>query len=438
MKRLIANMMKFSKQFIALITVPAAIFCASAAWGAVQMLDRVIAVVDNMVVTQSQLNQRVSGVEQRSREQGLRLPPREILEKQIIDHLINETLQLGMAERYGVAVSDEEVLQYIQRMKQANNWDQEELLATLESQETTFNEFREELRRELVIKNISQGLVSRRIRVSEQEVDNFLNSADAKFWISPDFHLGHILISLPPAPTPEETLAAEEKANALYEKLSRGQNFAETAIAESSGPNALNGGDLGWRKTSDLPTLFAEIAPKLEAGEVSKPARSQAGFHLLKLYEKRGDTKQIVNQTRARHILIKTSEIVDDAQARRKLQELRQQILDGADFAELAKNHSEDMGSRLSGGDLGWTSPGVFVPEFEAVIENSEINEISEPFKTTFGWHILQVTDRREEDMTSEAIRNRARTMLMNRRFEDEKQIWLQELRDEAFIEVKI
>lgn len=430
--------MKFYRKPLALIIVAIASFFSSAAWSAVEMLDRVIAVVDNMVVTQSQLDGRIKGIQDRSREQGLRLPPMDVLEKQVVDHLITETLQLGIAEKYGVTVSDEEVVQAIQRMMQANNWNQQEMMATLEADGITFNEFRENIRRELIMGNITQGLVSRRIRVSEQEVDNFLNSADAQFWISPDYHLGHILIALPPAPTPEETRAAEEKANALYEKLSQGQNFAETAIAESSGPHALKGGDLGWRKTSDLPTLFAEIAPNLQQGEVSKPARSQAGFHLLKLYEKRGETKQIVNQTRARHILIKTSEIVDDARARQTLLELRQQILDGADFGELAKNFSEDMGSRLGGGDLGWTSPGTFVPEFEAVIEQAEINEISEPFKSPFGWHILQVTDRREEDMTSDAIRNRARSMLMNRRFEDEKQTWLQELRDEAFIEVKI
>lgn len=431
--------MKIYRKPIALITLATATLVSSAAWSAVEMLDRVIAVVDNMVVTQSQLDGRINDIEERSREEGLRLPPRDVLEKQVVDHLITETLQLGIAEKYGVTVSDEEVVQGIQRLMQANNWDQQQLLATLEADGITFNEFRENVRRELVMGNITQGLVSRRIRVSEQEVDNFLNSADAKFWISPDYHLGHILVALPPAPTPEETLAAEEKANALYEQLSQGRNFAETAIAESSGPNALNGGDLGWRKTSDLPTLFAEIAPNLQQGEVSKPARSQAGFHLLKLYEKRGDTKQIVNQTKVRHILIKTSEIINDTQAKQKLEELRQQILDGgADFDELAKNHSEDMGSRLGGGDLGWTSPGVFVPEFEAVIKQTGINEISEPFKSPFGWHILQVTDRREEDMTKEAIRNRARTMLMNRRFEDEKQTWLQELRDEAFIEVKI
>ena len=410
----------------------------AAAQSQVEPLDRVVAVVDNMIVAQSELDLRMKDVVNRVQQSGMQLPPRDILQKQILDQLISETLQLGLAERYGVQVSDAEVNNYTANIMQSNGWDEASFLQSLATDGLTENEFRENIRRQMTMQSISQGLVSRRIRVSEQEIDNFLSSADAQVWASPDFHLGHILIALPSSPSSEAIIAAEEKANALYEKLSNGANFAESAIAQSSGPAALEGGDLGWRKSSQLPTLFAEVANKLKVDEVSKPTRSQAGFHLLKLYEKREPNRQIVNQTKARHILIKTSEIVDDQLAISRLEDIRQQILDGGDFDKLAKQHSEDIGSRMSGGDLGWAGPGMFTPAFEKTMNDTAVDEVSKPFKSDFGWHILQVTGRRAEDLTEEAMRGRAQNMLMSRRFEDEMQVWLQELRDEAYIEIKI
>ncbi len=404
----------------------------------IQMLDRVVAVVDNKVVAQSDLDQRMAEVGHRLQQRGIPMPPRDVLQKQILDQLIAETLQLGMAERYGVVVPDEEVNNAAANIIQSNNMDQATFFEALAREGTTVNEFRENLRRQITMQHISQGLVTRRIRVTEQEISNFLKSADAQVWASPDYHLGHILIALPGSPSAEGITAAEEKAQSLYEQLSGGANFAEAAINHSSGPSALEGGDLGWRKSSELPTLFANVAATLKAGEVSKPQRSQAGFHILKLFEKREQNKEIVNQTRARHILIKTSEIVDDALAKSRLEDIRQQILDGEDFDSLAKQHSEDIGSRMQGGDLGWASPGMFTPAFEQVMNQSNIDDVSEPFRSQFGWHILQVTGRRAEDFTEEALRARARNMLMSRRFEDEMQVWLQELRDEAFIEIKI
>lgn len=404
----------------------------------VQILDRVVAVVDNKVVAQSELDTRMQEVTQRLEQRGYAMPPRDVLQKQILDQLIAETLQLGIAERYGVVIADEEINNAIRDIMQSNGWNEEEFMQNVQRDGMTLNEFRGTMRRQITMQNISQGLVTRRIRVTEQEIDNFLKSADAQVWASPDYHLGHILIALPSSPTSEAIAAAEEKANQLYEKLNAGANFAEAAISNSSGPSALEGGDLGWRKSSQLPTLFAGIANTLEVGQVSRPNRSQAGFHILKLYEKREQNKEIVNQTRARHILIKPSEIMDDSLAKSRLEEIREQILAGEDFGKLAKSYSEDIGSRMSGGDLGWASPGMFTPAFEKKIRETEIDEISEPFKSDFGWHILQVTGRRAEDFTEEAMRGRAQNMLMSRRFEDEMQVWLQELRDEAFIEIKI
>lgn len=405
----------------------------------VQILDRMVAIVDTKVVAQSELDARMEEVTARLQQRGIAMPPRDVLQKQILDQLISETLQLGIAERYGVVVQDEEVNAAIVNIMRNNNMSEEQLMANLRADGITLNEFREDLRRQLTIQNISQGLVARRIRVTEQEIDNFLKSADAQVWASPDYHLGHILISLPSSPTSEGIVAAEEKANQLYKSLSEGGNFAEAAISNSSGPAALEGGDMGWRKSSQLPTLFASIVQDMEVGQVSKPHRSQAGFHILKLYDKRAQSKEIVNQTRARHILIKTSEIVDDELAKSRLEDMRKQIIEGkASFEKLAKDNSEDIGSRMSGGDLGWASPGMFTPAFEKTMNDTGVDEISKPFKSDFGWHILQVTGRRAEDFTEEALRGRAQNMLMSRRFEDEMQVWLQELRDDAFIEIKI
>ncbi len=408
------------------------------AYAEVQMLDRIVATVDQDVVTQSELDQRVEEIEKRSEASGMRLPPKSVLREQILDQLINETLQLAAANRYGVRVSDQEIIDAISNILTTRGWTEQEFLSQIKAQGTSVDEFKENLRKQLKMQNVSQGLIRSRVKISDQDIDNFLKSADAKFWISPDYNLGHILISLPSSADVKQAKAAEEKANKIYKKLKAGASFEELALAESDGPLALQGGQMGWRKSSDLPTLFAEIAPDLEVGDISKPARSGAGFHILKLNNKRGETKQIVNQTKARHILLKTSAILNDDQAKQKLRELRKQIIDGADFAALAKENSEDIGSKLAGGDLGWASPGQFVPIFETTMANTKEGEISEPFKSQFGWHILQVQERRAEDMTENALRMKARNILLGRRFEDEVQLWIQEMRDNAFIEIKI
>lgn len=405
---------------------------------AVQLIDRVIAVVNESVITQSELDTRVNEILKRSQASGMRLPPKEVLQEQILDGLINETLQLDSAYRYGVTVSDDEVLDSINQIMAKNQWDEQQLKQQLNRDGTTVDEFKQDVRRQLMMQNISRGLVSSRIKISEQDVDNFLNSADAQFWISPDYRLSHILVALPSSADQKDVAAAEQKAQSIYQRLSAGANFEELAVAESDGPMALQGGDMGWRKSSELPTLFAELAPQLEEGQITAPTRSRAGFHILKLNAKRGETKQLVNQTKVRHILLTTSAILDDEQARVKLKALKKAVQEGGDFAELAKQHSADIASKLQGGDLGWASPGQFVPAFEETMNALAVGEISEPFQSEFGWHILQVQERREEDMTEQAIRSRARNVLMSRRFEDEVQLWIQEMRDESYIDIKL
>ncbi|MBX2858632.1 MAG: peptidylprolyl isomerase [Cellvibrionaceae bacterium] len=419
--------------------VVSALITVSSTFAAPQLVDRIAAVVDKDIIAVSSLEKRVAEIALRAQEKNMQLPPEDVLRKQVLDQLVNETLQLTMAKRYSINIPDVELNAAISQIAAQNRMSPEQLVNKLALEGKTIEQFVGSIRNEMMMHRVSQGVVRSRIRVSEQEIDNFLRSAQAQFWISPDFRLGHILIGLPQSPSPEQIVAAEAKANGIYEKLQAGERFDELAVAESSGGAALQGGDLGFRKSSELPTLFAEIAPTLELGEVAAPARSQAGFHILKLIDKKGETKQIVSQVKARHILLKTSTILTDTKAEQNLASIRQDIIDGkVEFASMAKEHSEDIGSKLSGGDLGWTEPGAFVPNFRDMLQQLPIGQLSEPFKSQFGWHVVEVLDRRNEDMTEEAIRRKARELLTSRRMEDETQVWLQELRDDAFIEIKI
>ncbi|MBC6904040.1 molecular chaperone SurA [Saccharophagus sp. K07] len=400
-------------------------------------LDKVVAIVDKDVIMLSELEERMFGVIQNARGNKLALPSEEVLRKQVIDHLISEHLQLQMARRVGLQITDDQVNLAVDQIRRNNKLTQEQLVAQLRMDGMTLDDLRNKLRRDITLQQIQQIVVNQRIQISQLEIDNFLKSADAQFWISPEYHLGHILISLPQSASTEEVDAARRRAEDMVKRIRAGANFAEIAIAESDGPTALNGGDLGWRKTSDLPSLFADLLPALEPGQVSEPARSPAGFHILMVYDKRGDEQQTETQTKSRHILIKTTAILSDEEAKAKLEKLRQRVLDGEDFGALAKEHSEDIGSMLAGGDLGWSKPGMFVPEFERTMAQMEVGEVSQPFRTQFGWHILQVQERRQENITEEVLREKAARILTSRRFEDELQIWLREMRDEAFVQIK-
>lgn len=410
---------------------------AVSAQAQVRPVERVIAVVDKNVILQSEVDERIEQIALRARAGGMTLPSAEVLHQQVLDHLINEQLQLQVARRVGFSVADEQISQAIENIRISNQLSPDAFAQQLRRDGLSLPALREKVRRDLTLQQIQQGMVQQRIQISPLEIDNFLSSADAQFWISPEYHLGHILIALPQSPSAEELAAAEEKARMLVSRLRQGEAFNEVALAESNGPDALDGGDLGWRKTTDLPSLFAEIVPDMKVGQVADPARSGAGFHILKLYDKRGDDHQLETQAKVRHILIKPSAIVSDEDAQAKLNRLRQQVLDGADFAELAKKNSEDLGSMLSGGDLGWSKPGMFVPAFEQALQQTAVGEISPPFRSRFGWHILQVDERRQEDISDAVLRERAAQVLTSRRFEDELQIWLRELRDEAFVEIK-
>lgn len=402
------------------------------------MLDRVVAIVDEDLVLESELKARTAAILERLQAQYSQLPPKDVLQKQILEQLIVERVQLQLAKRYDINPNEEEVNQAIARIAQRNKMTEAQLLADLESQNTSADAFREQIKTDLTINELQQGVVNSRIRVTEQEIDNFLSSTDGKFATSPDFHLGHILIAVSNSADAAMVSAAEKEAMDIYEKLQKGGDFAQLAIAHSNDQSALQGGDIGWRKLAQLPELFSQQLEKIKTGETSKPFRSGAGFHLLKNIEQRGGGEQLVEQTKARHILVKTSEIMDDKQARAKLLKLKTRIEKGEDFGKLARENSEDTGSMLSGGDLGWSMPGMFVPIFEETMKNTAIGEISQPFKSQFGWHILQVEERRKEDMSEQMKRNQASNLIRSRRYDEEYQAWLTQIREEAYVEIKI
>jgi len=436
-KRLLSkNIMKKSRTFNFL--AGAAIFALSSFSAAKTItLDKVIAVVDNDVVMASELQQRIGIVKAQLQANNTPMPSEDVLHSQIIEQLVTESLQLQIGQRVGVEISEAEIDAALNRMKQANNLSDAAFAEQLKNDGVSINSLREQIRRDMVIDQVQRGSVNRRIRISEQEVQNFLKSKQGKFWASPDYNLGHILISLPSTVSNEEAKAAEDRAHALVKRLRDGADFRQVAVAESQGQNALKGGDIGWRKSAQMPDLFAQAIETLEENGISEPLRSGAGFHILKLYGTRGSQEQVIEQAKVRHILIKPSTILTNEEAQQKLTDVRQQILDGADFAEMAKQHSEDVGSMLSGGDLGWSLPGKFVPEFERTINDSSVGDISEPFRSQFGWHILQVQERRQQDMSETVRINQANRLLRNQRFEEERLNWIREIRDEAFVEIK-
>lgn len=405
----------------------------------VQKLDRVVAVVDDDVVMATELEQRMRTVTNQIRSQNVQAPPLPVLRRQVLEQLIVERLQLQIAARAGVTISEAELDQAIERFRQGSNVTPEQFAAKLAEDGISMASFREQIRQELLINRVERGSVNRRIQITDQEIDNFLRSKEGEFWKSPTLELGHILISVSSSAPAEEASEAEAKAQKIYDDVVGGADFRRQAIANSSGQNALQGGDLGWRKTAELPTLFADALEGLKVGEVTKPFRSDAGYHLLKVHDQRGATEQVVQQTKVRHILIKPSEVMSDDDAYNKLIEFREKLQKGeADFAELAREHSEDIGTMLQGGDLGWSTPGQFVPEFEQTMGQTPVGEIALPFRSQFGWHLLEVMDRRDQDMTEQYIRNQAANLLRSRRYEEEVQNWRREIRDEAYIDIKV
>lgn len=403
----------------------------------IALLDRVVAIVDDDVVLYSELNQRMAGILTRIQQSGTQAPPEEILRKQVLEQLISERLQLNMGYNAGIRVSDEEINQTLARVAASSNLSLEDYIAQIHASGGTLANVRQEIVDEIIIMRVQQGRVMRRIRISEQELTNFLNSEEGRLVTSPDVNIGQILFSVPSSSSADETKAIVDKLNKIEEQLKAGADFKQLAIANSDDQSALDGGDLGWRKMAQLPGVFIEAVESMEAGQVSKPIRSAAGYHLIKLYDRRGGGEKLIEQHFSRHILLKPNQIRDEAATIELLNKLRDRVKEGEDFAALSKEFSEDPGSALKGGELGWSTPGMFVPEFEQTMSGIALNEVSKPFRSQYGWHILQVTDRRMQDFSDNILRNGAENLLRQRKFAEELQVWLQEIRDEAFVEIK-
>lgn len=408
---------------------------ANSVWAA--PLDRIVAVVNNEVILDSELVEMEQTVRQQLRQRDAAIPSSEILRRQVLERLIMQRLQIQRAEMAGIRVADDALNAAIRQIAENNNLTLRQFRDALESDGYEFTEFRETIREEMVINRLRKSEVEDSIVVSEREVDNFLATQNLQGDSEQAFRLLHILVGIPDAPTPEQVQAAEEKLAEIQDLLEQGADFAEVAAGYSDGQNALEGGELGWRKQAELPTLFASAVPNLAVGEVSDVIRSGSGFHLVKLAEKRSEETHLVKQTKASHILIKTNELITDDAAESRLNQLRERILNGEDFAELARAHSEDTGSAIEGGSLGWASPGVMVPEFEEVMNSLAEGEMSEVFKSRFGWHLIKVEERREQNMADEFNRNKAREQLKQRKIEEDLESWLRAMRDEAYIEYR-
>ena len=401
-------------------------------------IDRIVAVVNDDVIVHSELRTRLRIVVEQLENSGVPAPPKDVLEKQVLEQLILDRLQMQMAEGIGIRVDDETLNRQIADIARQNNLSLREFRDILERDGFSFAAFREEIRNEMIKTEVRQRQIQDRVQVTERDIDNYLATRAKQGGNVVEYRIGHILVAVPDGASPEELADAKEEAEDILARLNAGANFSRTAVAESDGRQALEGGDLGWRKAGELPTLFEDIVPKLEKGEVSDVIRSPSGFHLVTVLDMRGAERHVINQTNARHVLIKTNEIISSNDARARLSVLRGRILNGADFGELARANSDDPGSAVKGGDLGWLSPGETIPAFEKTMDGLEVGEISEPFETQFGWHIVQVTGRRDRDSTIEVKRAKAAEQLRKRKEEEELQAWFRQIRDEAYIEYRL
>ncbi|HHB12861.1 MAG TPA: molecular chaperone SurA [Chromatiales bacterium] len=401
-----------------------------------ELIDRIVAIAGDSPITARDLDARLRLVTNTLREKGAALPPPEVLRRQVLERLILERLQLEQAKRRGIRIDDGTLNEVLRGLAKQNGMTVEELRDSLLAKGVDWEQFREQLRTELTIEKLRTRVIGRRIQVTDREIDEFLRQRGAVLQSDMAYRVRHILVAVPEGASAEQIQAAKQRAEDIRKRALAGEDFAQLAIRESEGMLALEGGDLGWRKAEDLPTLFADRVPKMKPGEISEVFRSPSGFHIIKLEDRRGTTKAVVRQTHARHILVKPKPGETDAEVRERLASLRRRIQAGEDFAELAKAHSEDTGSAVRGGDLGWLSPGSTVPEFEEVMDRLRPGELSEPFKSPFGWHLVQVLDRRDVDNSQEAIRERVREILGNRKLEEETELWLRRLRDQSFVEI--
>jgi peptidyl-prolyl cis-trans isomerase SurA len=403
------------------------------------LLDRVAAVVNDGVVLNSELDEQIVIISERLRTQKLELPPQNVLRQQVLERLVLQEIQAQRATKAGLKVPDETLNSALQEVAQRNGIPLSQLPEALHQQGVDYAAYREDMRKELTLGLLRQRDVLQRIAITPREIDQFMDKQSKTPSENNEYNVSHILIAVPQEATPAQLDEATKHATDVYQRAKGGEDFAKLALAYSNSQTALEGGALGWRKGNELPTFLTDVVVKLKAGEVSEPLRTPTGYHIVKLNETRGgNTKAIEDQVHIRHILMKTTELADDATVRQKLTLIRERILKGEDFAGLAETTSEDPGSGSQGGDLGWTGPGTFVPEFEAAVANLKENEISEPFHTQYGWHIAQLLGHRRYDNTDELKRRQAIDAIRASKADEETELWLRRLRDEAYVEYKL
>ncbi|HYN77133.1 MAG TPA: peptidylprolyl isomerase, partial [Lamprocystis sp. (in: g-proteobacteria)] len=401
-------------------------------------LDSIIAVVNDDVVVQSELNREINLAIPQLKQQGTPLPPPEQLRKQVLERLILKRLQQQRAKQLGIKVDEAALTTALQTIATRNQLSLEDLKATLENSGIRYDDFREDTRMQIVSGRLQNQEVMGSIQVSDQEVDRFLQRDKGELMPREQVRLQHILVALPDVPSAAQLAQAETKAKQLVAKLRGGADFAAVAAASSEGRTALQGGELGWFEMAAVPSLVADKAPTMAVGEVTDPIKSPSGYNIIRLAEVKGGVPGTVTQTKARHILIRPTELVSDDDAKSRLNQLRMRIIGGDDFATLARAHSDDTGSALKGGDLGWVNPGQTVSEFEEAMNKLSPNEVSEPFRSSFGWHILQVQERRSQDTADELRRLKAREAIQRRQGDEATDAWLKRLRDEAYVDLRV
>lgn len=401
-------------------------------------LDGIVAVVNDDVIVRSELQAEIDLVLPELQARGAAVPSQAVLEEQVLERLILKRLQLQQARQLGIEVDEETLTNALNGIAARNGLTLEQLRITLEQNGVDFDNFREDTRAQILTSQLQQQAVMRNIRVSDAEIERFLEQEADTLIQRREVKLQHILVALPERPSSAQVAAARSKAERLLGRLREGADFASVAAAESDGRRALEGGDLGWFPMAEVPTLAVPASQSLAKGEVTDPIQSPSGFHLIKIADIKGDGPEPVSQTQARHILIRTNELVSDDDARRRLEQLRLRILGGDDFATLARASSDDTGTALKGGDLGWVDPGDTVPEFEEVMDALAPGDVSEPFQSPFGWHIVQVLERRQQDTPDELLRMKAADALRQRKAEEATEIWLRQLRDEAYVDLRL
>lgn len=402
-----------------------------------QSLDKVAVIVDQGVILESEIDALVETVKANALRQNQSLPSERALRTQAIERLILENLQMQMADRMGIRISDPQLEQTIENMARQQNSTLEQLRASVTANGLSYDVYREQVRKELITGEVRRANVRRRIYITPQEIAGLVDIIKEQGNQQAEYRLGHILIGFPPEPTDADIEEARDRADKVLALLTNGSDFAKIAIASSSGAKALEGGDLGWLNINAMPTLFAEVVQGRTKDSLIGPIRSGAGFHILKIMETRGIEVATIEEVNSRHILIKPSIILSEEKAQEMLNTFKQQIIAGEKtFAELAKEHSADPGSAIKGGELGWTDPNAYVPAFKDALAQLAIGEMSEPVRSVHGWHLIELMDRRIDDATEKRQQDKAYQLLFNRKFSEESEAWLRELREEAYIEV--